>query len=186
MAEPWKPAYRPLTPADLSGVAAVGGLLVVHFWAPWNGYDRRYTPALTPVRDHFGRRVVFRSANVDDQDLVPLIEQCQVSNVPMVAGLVGGQCVGSVVGLQPADELVTQVGAWVQKSRRPIDPRWRTADVHGLARAIAEDGALDRLPLLADALMDAGCADDAILSSCREAGPDRGAWWVVDLLHGRQ
>ena len=41
-----------------------------------------------------------------------------------------------------------------------IDPRWRTADVLGLARAIYEERAFDRLPLLADALMDAGCADE--------------------------
>jgi hypothetical protein len=42
----------------------------------------------------------------------------------------------------------------------PFDPRWRTADTVGLARGIYEDRAFDRLPLLADALMDAGCADE--------------------------
>jgi hypothetical protein len=64
-----------------------------------------------------------------------------------------------------------------------IDPRWRTADVLGLARAVAE-GAADRLPLLADALMDAGCDDAEVLAHCREAGPHGRGCWVADRLLG--
>src|SRR5262249_49090048 len=47
---------------------------------------------------------------------------------------------------------------------RPVvfDPNWRSADVVGLARGIYVERAFDRLPLLADALMDAGCADEQI------------------------
>jgi hypothetical protein len=61
-------------------------------------------------------------------------------------------------------------------------PRWRTADVVGLARAAYEDGAFVRLPMLADALMDAGCDDDAILAHCRGSGPHARGCWVVDLV----
>src|SRR4051812_14159850 len=51
---------------------------------------------------------------------------------------------------------------------RPVafDPRWRTADAVGLSAGIYEDRAFDRLPLLADALMDAGCDNDDILKHC--------------------
>jgi hypothetical protein len=71
---------------------------------------------------------------------------------------------------------------------RPVtfDPGWRTADVVGLARAIYEDGAFDRLPLLADTLMDAGCADDQVLKHCRGGGPHARGCWVVDLVLGRE
>lgn len=70
---------------------------------------------------------------------------------------------------------------------RPVefDPRWRTDDVIGLARAAYEDGAFDRLPMLADALMDVGCDDEVILSHCRSAGPHTRGCWVVDLVLGR-
>src|SRR5262245_10955694 len=63
-----------------------------------------------------------------------------------------------------------------------IDPRWRTSDTLGLAQAIYEDRALNRLPILADALMDAGCNDDYILSHCRvdERHPDE--CWALDLF----
>lgn len=67
---------------------------------------------------------------------------------------------------------------------RPVafDRRWRTEDVLGLARGIYEDRAFDRMPVLADALMDAGCDDLDILSHCRGDGPHVRGCWVVDLV----
>jgi hypothetical protein len=71
---------------------------------------------------------------------------------------------------------------------RPIefDPRWKTADVTGLARGIYEERAFDRVPLLADALMDAGCGDEQVLEHCRSGGPHVRGCWVVDLVLGKQ
>jgi hypothetical protein len=65
-----------------------------------------------------------------------------------------------------------------------FDPRWRTADVLGLARGIYEDRAFDRLPLLADALMDAGSDSDDMLAHCRGEEPHVRGCWVVDLVLG--
>ena len=52
-------------------------------------------------------------------------------------------------------------------------------------RSIYDDRAFDRLPILADALEDAGCADAAILSHCRGPGEHVRGCWVVDLLLGK-
>ena len=70
---------------------------------------------------------------------------------------------------------------------RPVtfDPRWRSTDVVGLARGIYEDRAFDRMPLLADALMDAGCDEDQLLAHCRSEGPHVRGCWVVDLVLGK-
>jgi hypothetical protein len=67
-----------------------------------------------------------------------------------------------------------------------IDPTWQSADVLGLARAIYEDRAFDRMPLLADALMDAGCDNEAMLAHCRSEGPHVRGCWVVDLVLGKE
>jgi hypothetical protein len=67
-----------------------------------------------------------------------------------------------------------------------FDPGWRTADVSGLARGIYEERAFDRLPLLADALMDAGCADEQVIGHCRSEGPHVRGCWVVDLVLGKE
>ncbi len=70
---------------------------------------------------------------------------------------------------------------------RPIalDPSWRTEAVAALAEGIYADKAFERMPVLADALEDAGCSHEDILSHCRGDGPHVKGCWVVDLLTGR-
>jgi hypothetical protein len=72
---------------------------------------------------------------------------------------------------------------------RPVslDPAWLTSDVVALARGIYDDRAFDRMPILADALQDTGCANDDILNHCRDTSLAhvRGCW-VVDLLLGKE
>ncbi|QEL15225.1 hypothetical protein [Limnoglobus roseus] len=59
---------------------------------------------------------------------------------------------------------------------------WRTSTAVGLATAIYAERAFDRLPILADALQDAGCEEVAVLDHCRGGGiHDRGCW-VVDAV----
>jgi hypothetical protein len=59
---------------------------------------------------------------------------------------------------------------------------WRTADVVGLAHGIYRDRAFDRMPVLGDALMDAGCADKEILDHCRAKIVHVRGCWVLDLI----
>jgi len=66
-----------------------------------------------------------------------------------------------------------------------FDPRWRTANAVDLARTIYGEKGFDRMPVVADALMDAGCAEESILDHCRAPGPHVRGCWVVDLLLGR-
>jgi hypothetical protein len=66
-----------------------------------------------------------------------------------------------------------------------LNPGWRTADVLGLARGIYDDRAFDRLPILHDALIEAGCTSDDVLGHCREEGPHARGCWVVDLVLGQ-
>jgi hypothetical protein len=65
------------------------------------------------------------------------------------------------------------------------DPSWRTRNTVELAEAIYDDRAFDRLPILADALMDTGCEDEAILEHCRSKAPHVRGYWVVDLILGK-
>jgi hypothetical protein len=71
---------------------------------------------------------------------------------------------------------------------RPIafDPNWRTETVVALASAIYAERAFDRLPILADALEEAGCDHADILSHCRGPGPHARGCWVVDGILGKE
>jgi hypothetical protein len=53
-----------------------------------------------------------------------------------------------------------------------------------VATGIQEDKAFHCLPILADALEEAGCADEEILAHCRTPGPHGQHCWVVELLRG--
>jgi hypothetical protein len=67
-----------------------------------------------------------------------------------------------------------------------LDSHWLTSNVIDLAKTIYDDRAFDRLPILADALMDAGCSDEQILNHCRSDGPHVRGCWVVDRILGKE
>jgi hypothetical protein len=70
-----------------------------------------------------------------------------------------------------------------------VDPTWLTAGdgcVPRLARAIYDELAFDRLPMLADALKDAGCTDAELLNHLRGPGPHVRGCWALDLLLEKQ
>ena len=62
---------------------------------------------------------------------------------------------------------------------------WNDGAIRKMAQAIYDARAFDRLPLLADALEDAGCTDADILAHCRSGGEHVRGCWVVDLLLGK-
>ena len=70
---------------------------------------------------------------------------------------------------------------------RPVafDPSWHTSIATQLARQAYVSGDFAALPILADALQDAGCDDADILAHCRDEGPHVRGCWVVDLVLGR-
>jgi hypothetical protein len=74
-----------------------------------------------------------------------------------------------------------------------VDPAWRTPDVLALARAVYDQRALlsglldnTRLAVLADALEDAGCQDEDILTHCRMGREHARGCWVVDAVWGEE
>ncbi len=67
-----------------------------------------------------------------------------------------------------------------------VDPSWLTSTVVALAEGIYQERAFDRMPILADALQDAGCDNDDVLNHCRQPGEHVRGCWVVDLLTGRK
>jgi hypothetical protein len=71
---------------------------------------------------------------------------------------------------------------------RPVSiaPAWRTSDVMLLAGGIYDEKAFDRMPILADALQDAGCNSDEMLNHCRAPGEHVRGCWVLDAVLGKE
>jgi hypothetical protein len=69
-----------------------------------------------------------------------------------------------------------------------LDPdwlQWNDGTVAKIAQAINDERDFERMPILADALEDAGCADVDILDHCRSAWTHVRGCWVIDLLLGK-
>jgi hypothetical protein len=63
---------------------------------------------------------------------------------------------------------------------------WNGGAIPRLAQTIYGQRAFERLPVLGDALEDAGCADRDVLDHCRGDRPHVRGCWVVDLLLGKE
>lgn len=72
-------------------------------------------------------------------------------------------------------------------SPRPaLFPEWLTDTVVAIARAMDESGTQSALPILADALEEAGCDNEGVLSYCRNPCRHIRGCWVVDLVLGKE
>jgi hypothetical protein len=71
---------------------------------------------------------------------------------------------------------------------RPVtfSPDWRTETAVALARQMYESRDFSAMPILADALQDAGCDSADILDHSRGSSPHVRGCWVVDLVLGKE
>jgi hypothetical protein len=70
-----------------------------------------------------------------------------------------------------------------------FEPAWVLRDdraARRLAEAIYEDGEWGLMPILADALEEAGCGDEELLAHARSGGEHVRGCWVVDLVLGKE
>jgi hypothetical protein len=63
-----------------------------------------------------------------------------------------------------------------------LNPAWLTSTVATLAQQVYDSRDFSAMPILADALQDAGCDNEQILNHCRQPGGHTRGCWVVDLL----
>ena len=84
--------------------------------------------------------------------------------------------------MEPEDDTLELCSPIPVGSVRPIAPEWRTEAVVGLAEGIVADAAFNRLPILADALEEAGCTDGGLLSHCRLPMTHSPGCWALKVV----
>jgi hypothetical protein len=105
--------------------------------------------------------------------------------------LVNGHPIQPDTYLRPGDRIEIGSEALRLEAAPAIDPAWLAwgdGAVLALAQAIYRDNDAGRLPLLADALEDAGCADPLLLGHLRSPSHPHNALacWAVDLVLGEE
>lgn len=66
-----------------------------------------------------------------------------------------------------------------------LEPSWLSATVLDLARTIYDERLWERMPILGDALMDAGCDNAEVTAHCQGLGPHARGCWLVDGILGK-
>jgi hypothetical protein len=66
-----------------------------------------------------------------------------------------------------------------------VDPVWLTSTVLAMARQVYDSREFGVLPILADALQDAGCGDEELLAHCRREESHVKGCWALDLVLGK-
>jgi hypothetical protein len=113
------------------------------------------------------------------------------ANEPVPVGAVAGRAV--IAAQRPPQLPLLEVCRWLVREVagnpfRPVAfaPAWRTSTVLSLASQMYDLRDFGAMPILADALQDAGCTSEDVLNHCRDATIThvRGCW-VLDGVLGR-
>jgi hypothetical protein len=106
-----------------------------------------------------------------------------------VAGLVGGDYATTRLEEDAQADLFREIAAHLLLPAT-FDPLWRIFDdgiVVKLAQGIYEERAYERMPVLGDALEEAGCTCPEMLQHCRQSpGEHTRGCWVLDLCLDRK
>jgi hypothetical protein len=123
-------------------------------------------------------------------DAVSVEDTAAVAHAALEGSLVVDE-VGEMVGRLAVAESTLQADLFrdiVGNPFRPVrvEAAWFTDTARALARAAYDGQAWDTLPVLADALQDAGCADADLLGHLRSPGPHVRGCWALDLVLGKE
>ncbi len=103
------PASDAVTSITLQEVLADHAIVIVHFWAVWNGADPPMDSLIADLRGRLPFDARFVSCNVDDPACVDLCKHVGVVNIPYLAVYVDGKQRRGIMGLQEAESLIAEL-----------------------------------------------------------------------------
>jgi hypothetical protein len=175
---------RSLRALELAESYADGGTEDETLSAAWRDADRAAEEIEDATEDDGDTRPYYAALTAhwsvipasDDADLSGLASHGAFyalrSAEPSIEAVVQGRILSDIMGRPPQLTLP--------------QPTWLTSSVIALAEDIYQERAFEWLPILADALQDAGCDREEVLDHCHSPGPHVRGCWVVDLLLGKE
>jgi len=102
----WLPSSPPVE-ADSFDDLICGPLVLIHFWAPWNPYDKPFDANLQSLLPKYAKKLRCYSANTDDTAFTAIVEAHHIAAVPTLICFSNGRSKGRFHGLQTPEELNT-------------------------------------------------------------------------------
>jgi hypothetical protein len=120
------PGWTPSTPAvkasSLPHVLDENALVVVHFWAEWNGYDPVLDRAIQSLPQQAIQGIYFCSSNVDVPENADLCRACNVLNIPALGCFIYGEFHRCAIGCHDSDKLQVLLEEWREAALASNDP----------------------------------------------------------------
>lgn len=110
----FRPSSQTVTSASFSAICSNNSVVVVHFWAAWNGADPVMDKRLQEIRHLLPDSTQITSCNIDDPACFDLAKSAGVLNVPWLSAFVGGVYRGSICGLRESDVLARELNAIIK------------------------------------------------------------------------
>jgi|GEM_PF-1964512 len=104
----WIPSTLPMTDDDMRKPH-----VVIHFWAPWNIYDREFDDNIRLITQRLRNDVAFRSMNVDLPSCANAFTLDDVLTVPSLAFYNVGKRHHTTVGVRPTAEIEREIKEWL-------------------------------------------------------------------------
>ncbi len=100
----WRPTSAAVD-AESFGDVIEGARVVVHFWAPWNPYDKQLDANLQSLMGAYGKRFRFYAANADETAFTGIMEAHHVGALPALLCFVNGRVKGRFYGVETVEKL---------------------------------------------------------------------------------
>lgn len=160
-------------------------IAVLLFWGPWSGPDVRQKALLATQPDCDSRLIGFGSINVDGFAHSPfdrLAQELELITLPITDVFREGKRSRRLIGVRSPSDSTRAVSSAIRETLAPSWLSWSSRRVPNLARALRNERRFAELPILADALEDAGCHDELILEHLRTPGPHANRCLVLEAL----
>jgi len=113
----WRPTTNEVLPKSFGEIVSNHQLIVFHFWASWNAYDRHMDAALATLQYEYEGRIFFGSVDADNQENWQLCRELGVVNLPALAFFANGKHLETVIGMRPKENLSQKMEKWTIASR---------------------------------------------------------------------
>jgi hypothetical protein len=121
----WAPSTPAVSATTIPVVLRENAVVVVHFWAVWNGYDPVMDRNVQTLRGEFEDQIHFCSCDVDLPENGELCRICGVLNLPTLACFVRGRFYQRLCGVAELGSLRSALEdclAELTDQAGPIDP----------------------------------------------------------------
>ena len=113
----WRPTTSEVSPDSFDEAVSNHRLVVLHFWAAWNEYDKQMDADLEEVESEYKNRVFFWINRHGPSWHWQRCRELGILNLPAIACFANGKHMQTVIGMRSKQELSKKIKEWIMAAR---------------------------------------------------------------------